>query len=110
MDQDVTLDGVQLKKGDYIVCSLPDGSNDEAALGASAEVDIDRKGAPSLLAFNTGPHSCAGAALARLELRIFLEEWLSRVPAFRLIDNYTPRQGSGALFSMEDLKLTWQPA
>ena len=108
VDQDVTLDGVLLKKGDYIVCSLPDASNDEEALGTSAEVDIDRRNAPSLIAFNTGPHSCAGAALARLALRIFLEEWLSRVPPFRLIDDYTPRQMSGALFALKDLKLAWQ--
>ena len=90
------------------MCSLPDASNDEEALGTSAEVDIDRRNAPSLIAFNTGPHSCAGAALARLELRIFLEEWLSRVPPFRLIDDYTPRQMSGALFALKDLKLAWQ--
>jgi cytochrome P450 len=34
--------------------------------------------------FNVGPHHCPGANLARIELRTFFEEWLKRIPHFRL--------------------------
>jgi cytochrome P450 len=36
------------------------------------------------VAFGRGPHRCIGMRLARLELRVILEEFLSRVPDFRV--------------------------
>jgi cytochrome P450 len=38
------------------------------------------------MAFGLGPHRCLGSSLARLELRVALEEWLAAVPEFELID------------------------
>ena len=38
------------------------------------------------LAFGSGIHRCAGSNLARMELRVALEEWLRRIPEFRLAD------------------------
>ena len=37
-------------------------------------------------AFGLGIHRCVGSNLARMELRVALEEWLRRHPAFELID------------------------
>ncbi len=36
------------------------------------------------MTFNTGPHRCVGLNLARLEMKVFDQEWLKRVPPFRL--------------------------
>ena len=36
------------------------------------------------MAFGSGIHRCAGSNLARMELRVALEEWLARIPSFRL--------------------------
>jgi cytochrome P450 len=38
------------------------------------------------VAFGSGIHRCAGSNLARMELRIALEEWLRRIPDFALAD------------------------
>lgn len=105
--RDFEIDGVLLKAGDYITCDLAAASNDEAVLKGSSEVDFDRRHAPSLLAFNTGPHSCAGVHLARLELRVFLEEWLARIPAFRVRENFVPEEKSGAILTLKALQLVW---
>ncbi len=36
------------------------------------------------VAFGSGIHRCAGSNLARMELRVAIEEWLRRIPEFRL--------------------------
>ncbi len=105
--KDAEFHGVRMKQDDYVICSITAASNDERALNGPSGIDFDRKGAPTLLAFNTGPHTCAGANLARLEIRIFLEEWLARVPEFRLAEGHAPRTKSTPLFGMESLQLVW---
>ncbi len=39
------------------------------------------------VAFGVGIHRCAGSNLARMELRVSIEEWIKRIPSFRLADN-----------------------
>ena len=38
------------------------------------------------VAFGAGIHRCAGSNLARMELTVAIEEWLARIPTFRLED------------------------
>ena len=38
------------------------------------------------IAFGAGIHRCAGSNLARMELRVAVEEWLRRIPEFELAD------------------------
>ena len=47
--------------------------------------------------------------LARIELRILLEEWMTRIPEFRLDDARPPRVRTGVNGSVQNLWLTWQP-
>ena len=46
---------------------------------------IDRAENPHI-AFGVGIHRCAGSNLARMEMRVSIEEWLARIPEFRLED------------------------
>jgi cytochrome P450 len=42
-------------------------------------------------AFGRGPHRCLGSHLARLELRLILEEWHSRIPEYTLAQDKPPQ-------------------
>jgi cytochrome P450 len=104
--KDTVFKGVFMKEGDLINCSLAGGSNDARIVDNPAVVDIDRKGAPNL-AFNTGPHACVGAPLARAELRILLEEWLARMPNVSLAPAYVAPRHTGSIAKIERLDLVW---
>jgi cytochrome P450 len=63
--------------------SFPSACRDGAEFEAPDEVRLDRT--PNRhLAFGTGIHRCLGVNVARMELRVGLEEFLRRVPPFRL--------------------------
>ncbi len=43
------------------------------------------------LVFGVGPHRCLGVHLARMEMRVALEEWHRRIPEYELAPGVTPR-------------------
>ncbi|WP_340645777.1 cytochrome P450 [Phenylobacterium sp.] len=51
--------------------------------------DFDPR-APETFAFGMGPHACAGSALARVELRVALEELLARTTRFEVNGEIKP--------------------
>lgn len=73
------------RPGDYVVLGWGPANHDPAAFEAPGEIRLDRRPNPHL-AFGSGPHTCIGIHLARLEARIFLEELLAAVPDWRLGD------------------------
>lgn len=76
--QDVDVSGTRIAEGDPVLLLYTSANRDEKVFGDSAaEFDITRRPNPHL-AFGTGPHVCLGAALARLEGRVVLEELLRR--------------------------------
>ncbi|AYJ85305.1 cytochrome P450 (plasmid) [Sphingomonas paeninsulae] len=103
---DTELNGALLRAGDKVIVSLPAACNDERAFGCPMHVDLDRP-RPGHIAFNTGPHNCAGAPMARIELRVFLEEWLARVPPFHLVEAQKCEMRGGNIMAMETLRLAW---
>ena len=65
--------------------NFPAANRDPAAFDRADEVILDRRDNRHV-AFGSGIHRCAGSNLARMELRVALEEWLARVPVFHLDD------------------------
>ena len=57
---------------------------DEALFPDALKVDFDRPAQPHA-AFGNGPHRCPGSFLARTEIRVFIEEWLRRIPDFSVL-------------------------
>jgi cytochrome P450 len=104
--RDHVLSGITLREGDTIFCDLSAASNDDRVFPDPKDVDFERRGKPHL-AFNTGPHACVGAALARIELKVFLEEWLRRMPNVRLPEDFEPRARGGMIMTLDELPLVW---
>jgi cytochrome P450 len=81
--EDTEIGGQSVKAGEMVMVSFPSASRDGAEFEAPEEVRLDRS--PNRhLAFGTGIHRCLGVNVARMELRVALEELLRRVPPFRL--------------------------
>jgi len=70
--------GVTLKEGDKMLMIYPAANRDPRAFDRPQEFDVRRKFDKPALAFGLGKHYCLGASLARLEIRVFLEEVLRR--------------------------------
>jgi hypothetical protein len=83
--EDMHWHGVDMKADDWILLSFPAANRDPAQFDRAAEVVIDRQ-VNRHAAFGLGIHRCVGSHLARMELRVALEVWLERIPAFTLAD------------------------
>lgn len=82
---DVEVAGCPMKRGDRVLMNFPSANRDPAVFEQADRVLLDRE-VNRHVAFGSGIHRCAGSNLARMELRIALEEWLRRIPEFRLAD------------------------
>jgi cytochrome P450 len=83
LKQDIELRGIKMKEGDKVTSILPTGNYDPEVFPNPTVVDFHRQRKP-ILAFAGGVHSCMGAHLARLEVKVALTEWLRRIPDFTL--------------------------
>jgi cytochrome P450 len=82
---DVELSEQSVAAGDFLVMLYASGNRDESVYGPTADVlDIGRPATPAHVAFGFGEHLCLGAALARLEARVFFEEFLARYPNYEI--------------------------
>ena len=104
--QDYEMRGVQMKAGDRITCILPACNFDPEVFPNPLEVDFDRP-RKITLAFTVGVHSCMGAHLARLEVKIALQEWLKRIPAFSMKPGAEIEYRPGGVVGPEHLPLVW---
>lgn len=104
---DTVLRGVALRPGDYVFMPVALHGLDEALFPDAERVDFERKNARTQAVFSRGAHNCPGSALARSEMRIFLEEWLARVPPFRPARDRPARFGTGIVHAVTQLPLEW---
>lgn len=81
--EDFEFQGCPMKKDDWIFLSFPAANRDPEAFDNADEVLIDRE-INRHSAFGLGIHRCLGSNLARMELQIALEEWITRYPKFEL--------------------------
>jgi len=83
--EDVEYAGCKMSAGDRVLMSFPAANRDPDKFPDADKVIIDRAENPHI-AFGVGIHRCAGSNLARMEMRVSIEEWLARIPEFRLED------------------------
>ncbi|KMS61685.1 hypothetical protein V475_12850 [Sphingobium baderi LL03] len=101
--------GVRFKAGERVLIMLPAADLDAREFPDPLKFDMDRENKVHI-AFNSGPHRCAGSHLARIELRILYEEWLKRMPEFRLDPDKPAKFHGGHVIGVDSLPLVWDPS
>jgi len=104
--QDYEMGGVKMKKGDRVTAILPACNFDPDIFPNPTVVDFHRPRKP-ILAFTVGVHSCMGAHLARLEIKVALQEWLRRIPDFSLKPGTRIEYRPGGVVGPEYVPLVW---
>ena len=107
--RDMEFAGVCLKEGDRVLLSTVLANRDPAEFDDPTEVRFDRP-VNRHVAFGAGPHRCLGSHLARLELKVALEEFHRRIPDYRIADGAVIRAHGGGAMGVDHLPLTWEPA
>lgn len=92
--KDGEIAGCPVKAGDRVLLPFPAGNRDPEVFPDADKVIIDRA-ENRHYAFGVGIHRCLGSNLARLEMRIALEEFIKRVPEFHLVEPETVRWSMG---------------
>ena len=85
----VEIAGVSIPEGANLLLALCSGNRDDAHFPQPERFDVDRENAKTHLSFGFGIHYCLGAPLARLELKVILEELTRRLPSLRLVPGQT---------------------
>jgi hypothetical protein len=78
--------GVEIPEGGNVLLVLGSSGHDEARYADPAKFDIHRPNVKDHLGFGHGIHYCVGAPLARLEVRVILEELTRRLPNLHLVE------------------------
>lgn len=82
---DFDFHGCPMKRDDWLLLPFPSANRDPSAFEDPDSVKLDRVNNRHA-AFGLGIHRCLGSNLARMELRVAVEEWLARYPDYELSD------------------------
>jgi cytochrome P450 len=104
--EDTELGGCPIKAGQMISLPLAGANRDEHAFPNPDFFDLDRK-VNRHLAFGAGPHRCLGAHLARVELKIALDEWHARIPEYQIEDGFQTVERTAGTWGIDSLPLVW---
>ena len=105
--RDVEFYGAPMKQGDFVQLYVIAGNLTESVFPDPADIHLQRD--TTHLTFGYGIHRCIGAHLARVEMQTFFQEWLGRVPEFRLGAGGVAYD-TGHVLRVATLPLAWDPA
>jgi cytochrome P450 len=108
----VAIGGVEMKPGERVLLVYGWANRDESAVSCPHQMQLDRPGNRHFT-FGHGIHMCVGMHLARLELKIAIEELLARIPDYELVDPAAaPILHGGMMWGYDALpiRLTTPPA
>ena len=103
--QDVEIAGFAIKAGELVLLLLGSANLDPSEFARPEVVDFDRS-RNRQIAFGGGNHRCLGSHLARMELRVALEEWHARIPSYGIEPGQTPTYSVG-IREVKHLPLVW---
>ncbi len=108
LTRDFEYKGVLFKKDDMIMVPNNLSGIDDRAYPDPMVVDFDRGVGPmDHNTFGNGPHKCVGAGLARAEIEVFLDEFVGRMPEFRLDPDQVNGEHCGSVPGFDELHLRW---
>jgi cytochrome P450 len=105
---DLALHGQTMRDGDRVVLLVGSANRDERAFSEPDRYDILRD-TNAMLSFGQGTHFCLGAALARLEARVALEEVQRRFPDYAIEEAGMARVHSVNVRGFAALPITFTP-
>lgn len=106
---DTKLNGHHLAKGEQLLLLYPSANRDEAVFDDPFRFDI-RRSPNEHVAFGFGPHFCLGASLARLEIKVILEQLLDRLPDLELANEDEPtHRPSNFVSGVESVPIRFTP-
>lgn len=106
VDHDVVFAGVSMKAGDRVLLATALASRDPSEFAAADQIVLDRE-ANRHVAFGAGPHRCLGSHLARLEMRIAIEELHRQIRTYRLVPGASVTVHGGGALGIDRLPIEW---
>jgi cytochrome P450 len=98
----------EINAGEKILLMLGSANHDETQFSEADDFILDRQ--PNRhIAFGYGIHTCPGAHLARVELRVAVEEFLRRIPDYRLAHSFENKFPPGQPHEVLTLPVTFSP-
>ena len=77
--EDTEYNGCPMSEGDKVLMNFPAANRDPRKFKDPDKVILDREENPHI-AFGVGIRRCAGSNLARMEMKVAIEEWLAQIP------------------------------
>ncbi|MBA2811264.1 cytochrome P450 [Streptomyces sp. KM273126] len=106
--QDTEFQGMRLKQGEQILVPNHLYGLHERQVDNPLAADFTRPHPERhYAAFGNGPHRRPGSFLAKLELTVFLQERLARIPDFTIKPGAPPRMASGPVNTTHELHIAW---
>jgi cytochrome P450 len=93
---DTEVAGCPVSAGDRVLLNFPAGNRDPERFDRADEVVIDRE-QNRHFAFGIGIHRCLGSNVARMEMRVAVQEWLQRFPNYELQPDVEVRWGGAQI-------------
>jgi cytochrome P450 len=106
--KEAEINGCHFKEGEMVMLAFGAANRDPAAFPDPDRVVIDRA-ENRHAAFGLGIHRCIGSTLARMEMRIALEEWLGKFPDFTLTPGAVIKWSAGTVRGPRQLPITFGP-
>ncbi len=108
---DAVVGGVPIPKGGKLLLLQASANFDPRHFENPDEVDLYREAAVEHLSFGYGAHQCMGKNIGRMQMRVFLEEFVRRLPHMRLAPGQSPGYLPNTSFRGPDaLWVEWDPA
>ena len=104
--EDTEYAGCPMSEGSKVLMNFPAANRDPAVFENPDQVILDRAKNPHI-AFGVGIHRCAGSNLARMEMKVSIEEWLKRIPDFKLSDPDNVTWAGGQVRGPRKMPVSW---